>query len=120
MQPESFRSLPLRHRAQTGLIQRDLALRAGVSERSVQDWEASAKVPTVQRLRALIRALLEADGLTAGHEMSEARDLWTAAEREARRPHAFFDEVWFADPAGRALVRRRCHNKTGGHCHRGF
>jgi transcriptional regulator with XRE-family HTH domain len=82
--PESFRSLVLRHRARTGLIQRDLALRAGVSERSVQDWEAGAKLPTVPRLRALIQALLEADGLSAGHELAEARELlgcWVLDER---------------------------------------
>jgi DNA-binding XRE family transcriptional regulator len=94
--PESFRSLVLRHRARTDLIQRDLAVRAGVSERSVQDWEAGAKLPTVPRLRALIQALLEADGLGAGHELAEARELWAAGERDARRAHEPFDEVWFA------------------------
>jgi DNA-binding transcriptional regulator YiaG len=65
--PESFRSLLLRHHGRTGLFQCDLALRAGVSGRSVQDWEAGAKLPTAPRLRALIQALLEAGGLTEGH-----------------------------------------------------
>ena len=37
---ESFRSLLLRHRGRTGLIQRDLAARAGISVRSFQEWEA--------------------------------------------------------------------------------
>jgi transcriptional regulator with XRE-family HTH domain len=54
--PEGFRSLLLRHRGRTGLIQRDLAERAGVSLRSVQDWEAGVTLPSAERLRRLIRA----------------------------------------------------------------
>src|SRR5918911_67269 len=42
--PESFRGLLLRHRGRTGLIQRDLAARVGVSLRSVQDWEADGRL----------------------------------------------------------------------------
>jgi transcriptional regulator with XRE-family HTH domain len=94
--PESFRSLLLRHRGRTGLIQRDLAVRAGVSRRSVQDWEAGLTLPTAERLQALIRALLEAGGLTRDRELSEARELWAAVEREGPRLHAPFDGVWFA------------------------
>src|SRR5918912_3981415 len=93
--PESFRGLLVRHRGRTGLIQRDLAARVGVSERSVQDWEAGLKFPSDQRLQALIRALLEAGALTSGRELSEARELWTAAKREAPRMHAPFNEAWF-------------------------
>src|SRR5215471_10281030 len=93
---ELFRGLLLTYRGRTGLIQRDLAARAGVSERSVQDWEAGITLPTATRLEALIRALLEADGLTAGNETLEARELWTAVQREARRMHTPFDEAWFA------------------------
>ncbi len=93
---EAFRSLLLRHRGRTGLIQRDLAARAGVSLRSVQDWEAGVSHPTAERLQALLPALLDAGALTAGREMAEARELWTAVEREATRMHTPFDEEWFA------------------------
>jgi DNA-binding transcriptional regulator YiaG len=62
---ESFRGLLLRHRGRTGLIQRELAGRAGVSLRSVQDWEAGVKFPSAERLRALIRVLREAGGRRA-------------------------------------------------------
>jgi WD40 repeat protein len=99
---ESFRGLLLRHRGRTGLFQRDLAARAGVSLRSVQEWEAGEKFPTSERLQAVIRVLLEAGGLTDGRELSEAHDLWTAAEREAPRMRTPFDEEWFA----RLLVAR--------------
>ena len=85
--PESFRGLLLRHRGRTGLIQRDLAARAGVSRGAVQGWEAGLNYPTAERLQALIEVLLEAGGLTVGQEASEARALWAAAEREAPRMH---------------------------------
>jgi transcriptional regulator with XRE-family HTH domain len=94
--PESFRGLLLCHRGRTGLVQRELAVRAGVSRRSMQDWEAGLTLPTAERLRALIRALLGAGGLTRGREVSEARELWAAVEREEPRLHAPFDEEWLA------------------------
>src|ERR1700731_2006376 len=81
--PESFRGLLLRHRGRTGLIQRDMAARAGVSLRSVQDWEAGVTLPTAQRLQALIQVLLDTGGLTKRHEEHEARELWMAAERDS-------------------------------------
>jgi WD40 repeat protein/transcriptional regulator with XRE-family HTH domain len=99
---ESFRGLVLRHRGRTGLTQRDLAARAGVHHRSVQDWEAGLSYPSAERLRALIRVLLEAGGLTVGREAAEARELWAAALHEAPRMHTPFDQEWF----GRLLAAR--------------
>ena len=92
---ESFRGLLLRHRGRTGLIQRDLAARAGVSRGAVQDWEAGLNYPTTERLQTLIQVLLEVGGLTLGREAAEARELWAAAERAAPRMHTPFDEAWF-------------------------
>jgi hypothetical protein len=46
-------------------------------------------------LQALIGAILEAGGLSAGHEASEAKALWTAVERESSRTHPPFDRAWF-------------------------
>src|SRR5437879_12632075 len=83
--PESFRGLLLRFRGRTGLIQRDFAARAGVSRGALQDWEAGLNHPAAERLQALIRVLLEAGGLTAGSEASEARSLWAAVARETSR-----------------------------------
>src|SRR3954452_22635043 len=94
--PESFRSLLLRHRGRTGLTQRDLAARAGVSTRSLQDWESGATLPTADRLQALIDALLDTGGLTPAHEASEARDLWLAVARDGPRMRTPFDVEWFA------------------------
>jgi len=53
--PESFRGLLLRHRGRMGLTQREFAVRTGVSQRSVQDWESGTNYPTAERLEALIR-----------------------------------------------------------------
>src|SRR5712691_12477341 len=92
---ELFRGLLLSYRGRTGLIQRDFAARAGVSHRSVQDWESGVNYPTAERLQAVIRVLFESGGLTAGREPAEARELWAAAEREAPRMHTPFDDQWF-------------------------
>lgn len=69
--PESFRSLLLRNRGRTGLVQQDVARRARVSRRSVQDCEAGVTLPSAERLQGVIRALLETGGLTRGQELSE-------------------------------------------------
>src|SRR5713101_3852061 len=94
--PESFRGMLLRHRGRTSLIQRQFAARAGLSHRSVQDWESGVNYPTAERLQAIIRVLLESGGLTAGRAVAEARELWPAAEHEAPRMHTPFDDQWFA------------------------
>jgi transcriptional regulator with XRE-family HTH domain len=93
---ESFRDLLLRHRGRSSLIQRELAERIGVNRRSVQEWENGASYPSADRLEALTRVLLEAHGLTPGHEAAEAQALWAAVRREAPRIHAPFDQGWFA------------------------
>jgi transcriptional regulator with XRE-family HTH domain len=99
-EPESFRSLLLRHRGRSGLTQRDLAARAGVSLRSVQAWEAGDTLPGAERLQALIRAMLDVGGLTPGAESTEARGLWSAVERDVDRSVGPFDTEWFAGLLG--------------------
>jgi WD40 repeat protein/DNA-binding XRE family transcriptional regulator len=93
---ESFRGLLLRHRGRTSLTQGQLAARAGVSRRAVQDWEMGVNYPSAERLQTLIRVLLEAHGLTQEHEVAEAHALWAAVERNAPRMRTPFDSVWFA------------------------
>ena len=86
----------MRDRGRTRLAQRDVAARAGVSLRSIQDWEAGVTLPSAQLLQRLLAALLEVGGLTPGQETSDARELWAAAVREAPRMRTPFDEEWFA------------------------
>src|SRR5207247_1897853 len=76
--------------------------------------EGGVNYPSAERLQALVRVLLEAGGLTAWQEASEARELWAAAEREAPRMHAPFDDQWFegllADPRCRRRDRPVTHS----------
>ncbi len=102
--PESFRDLLLRHRGRTGLTQRELAQRTGANRRTVQDWEAGVNYPSADLLKALIRVVLEAGGLTAGRESAEARQLWAAVLREAPRMHTPFDELWLAELLARRVA----------------
>src|SRR5438132_86081 len=92
---ESFQGLLLRHRGRTGLTQRELAARVGVSRGSVQDWEAGLNYPDAQHLQALIFAFLEAGGLMVAGEATEAEALWGAALRQAARMQTPFDVVWW-------------------------
>jgi transcriptional regulator with XRE-family HTH domain len=93
---ESFRDMLLRCRGRSGLTQRELANRLHVNRRSVQEWETGASFPSAERLEALIRLLLETDGLTAGQEAAEAEALSEAVQRAAPHAHAPFDAAWFA------------------------
>jgi WD40 repeat protein/transcriptional regulator with XRE-family HTH domain len=92
---EPFQSLLLRYRGRTGLTQREVAARAGVHVRSVQDWESGTNYPGAPRLQALIGVYMEAGGFTVGREAAEAEALWAAASLESPRLHAPFDREWF-------------------------
>src|SRR5256885_1403413 len=105
---ESFQGLLLRHRGRTGLTQRQLATRVGVSRRSIQDWEARLNYPDAQHLQALIVAFLEAGGLTIGSEITEAEALWAAALRQAPRMQTPFDPSWWT-----RLLARRAESTVG-------
>jgi transcriptional regulator with XRE-family HTH domain len=94
---ELFSGLLLRYRGRSGLTQRELAARVGVSRRVEQDWEASVNVPSADHLQALIQALFEAGGLTIGREVDDAHTLWDAALGEsASRIRRSLDEAWLA------------------------
>src|SRR4029077_3241330 len=82
---ESFQGLLLRHRGRTRLTQGELAARAGVSKRTLQDWEAGVSYPGAERLQALIAAFVSSGGQAVGREEVEAQELWSAALREAPR-----------------------------------
>src|SRR6266508_1007174 len=104
---ERFSSLLLRCRGRTGLTQRELAARIGVSLRTIQGWESGVIYPSTGRLQALAAALLDAGGLTAGKELPEALQLWDAVALESPRAHAPFQYTWFAGE-----LARRSHAST--------
>ena len=51
--------------------------------RALQNWETGVNYPTVRRLQSVLRALLEAGGLSPNLERAEAERMWTAAARES-------------------------------------
>src|SRR5438270_4693178 len=97
---ESFRDLLLRHRGRTGLTQRELAARVGVSRRAIQVWEAGVNYPSANRLRAVITTLLAAGALTPGRELEGAEAMWSAVQRDSVRMCSPFDRSWFATLPG--------------------
>jgi WD40 repeat protein/transcriptional regulator with XRE-family HTH domain len=97
---ESFRGLALRLRGRTGLTQRELAARVGVSVSSIQGWESGDNYPGVASLKALIAVALLAGGFTVGRERPEATALWATAVRDAPRFRMPFDSAWFEQIAG--------------------
>src|SRR5260370_35935183 len=110
---ESFQGLLLRHRARTGLTERQLGARAGVSRGSVQDWEAGLSYPDAQHLQALIAALLEAGGLTRGSEAIDAEALWAATMHRAPRMQTPFDAIWWASLLVRRVASARPFDSPG-------
>src|SRR5215831_5713743 len=110
---QSFRGRLLRHRGRTRLTQRELAARLGASRRTVQDWENGVNYPSADRLRALIIVLLDTGGLSNGHEVAEAQELWAAALREAPRMHTPFDEAWFSERLASNAVSKAAESSSG-------
>jgi transcriptional regulator with XRE-family HTH domain len=95
---ERFAGLLLACRGRSGLTQQALAGEAGVSRGAVQDWEAGANVPTADRLKSVIGALVRAAALVSGEERNEAEAMWAAALRESPRLRTPFDAIWFEAP----------------------
>src|SRR6266567_1575225 len=92
----SFRSLALMLRGRAGLTQRELASAIGVSDRTVQVWEAGLGHPRAQRLQRLIALYMQIGVFRTGREGPEAAALWSAALETGRRFKSAFDAEWFA------------------------
>jgi WD40 repeat protein/transcriptional regulator with XRE-family HTH domain len=96
--------LALRHRA--GLIQRELAVLLGVSDKTIRKWEAGLSYPAPEHLQQLIALALDREAFTVGREDEEAARLWETVRAKAPRRAPPFDRHWFASlrPAERAGV----------------
>ncbi|MBY0013410.1 tetratricopeptide repeat protein [Paenibacillus typhae] len=107
---KQIRSRPARHGSSKRMRQVDLAGRAGVDPRTVQQWENGDRLPSAGSLKRMIQAFFE-DGLFLENDpRTEAEGLWSAVKRfsEARsatsRDFPAFDATWFetlALPDGR-------------------
>jgi WD40 repeat protein/transcriptional regulator with XRE-family HTH domain len=87
--------LTLRARAQ--LTQAELATLAGVSRRSIQNWENGEAYPKEEGLQQLIAVFLTQSVFTVGHERAEAEALWQQISQDAPHRLALFDAGWFTD-----------------------
>ncbi len=87
--------LTLRTRAQ--LTQAELAALAGVSRRSIQNWENGEAYPKEEGLQQLIAVFLTRSIFTVGRERAEAEALWEQVSQEAPHRLALFDAGWFTD-----------------------
>jgi transcriptional regulator with XRE-family HTH domain len=93
-----FRDQILVLRGRVRLTQREVAVPLGVSERTIQKWEAGLGYPSPARLQALIALYLERGVFMVGHEAEEVEALWEALRRATRQRTPPFDATWFAPP----------------------
>lgn len=92
-----FGLLALTLREKVGLTQAQVATAVGVSERSIQQWEAGTAYPAVANLKKFIEVCLYHGAFVSGRERDEVKALWEQAVESASRRKALFDEIWFDD-----------------------
>lgn len=90
-----FGLLALTLREKTGLTQAQVATAVGVSERSIQQWEAGSAYPAVANLKRFIEVCLEHGAFVSGSERDEIKALWEQVAESASRRRALFDDAWF-------------------------
>jgi transcriptional regulator with XRE-family HTH domain len=116
-----FGPLLLRFRTRAGLTQRQLASRVGVSMRTIQGWETGVAYPGAPHLKALLGALLEVGGLSAGSGCLRRRNYGQRRAANPRVPTHLYEQHWFiqlladrSPPPGRTAAptfpcgRRHC------------
>src|SRR5581483_7032607 len=104
-----FGLLALSLRGRVGLTQVQVATAVGVSERSIQQWEAGTAYPAVANLKKFIEVCLYHGAFVSGREQDEVKALWEQAVSSASRRKALFDEIWFDD-----LLRRQQYAQSQG------
>src|SRR5260370_31711218 len=90
-----FGQLLMALRKKAGLTQEEVALRVGVGEKSIRNWEGGTNYPTELNLQRLIELYLAKNAFVPGQEQDEARALWEQLRESASRHIGLFDERWF-------------------------
>src|SRR5260370_3111864 len=90
-----FAQLLVTRRKKVGLTQEEVALRLGVAEKSIRNWEAGSNYPTELHLRKLIKLYLDKNVFGYGQERDEARLLWNQLHERVTQRIGIFDEQWF-------------------------
>src|SRR5256886_8105636 len=102
-----FAQLLVTRRKKVGLTQEEVALRLGVAEKSIRNWEAGSNYPTEHHLRKLIELYLDKNVFGYGQERDEARLLWNQLHERVPQRIGIFDEQWFV-----ALFQERSEEHT--------
>ena len=89
-----FAQLLVTLRKRASLTQEEVALRVGVTERAIGNWEGGSNYPTESNLQKLIELYLDKNAFEPGHEQDEARALWNQLHESVPRRVSSFDEQW--------------------------
>jgi transcriptional regulator with XRE-family HTH domain len=95
------------YRNRARLKQLDLAELVGVSEKTIQNWEAGTTYPKTDALQKLLEVFLAYGALTPARELAEAEELWERIRWESPRLKSLFNSDWFNDLL--ANQKRRLH-----------
>ncbi len=95
-------------RRRTRLTQEEVALRIGVTEKSIRNWEGGTNYPTELNLRKMIELYLDNDVFALGQERDEARLFWELLHERKPDHIGSFDERWFAT----LFTQWQAHNNT--------
>src|SRR5260370_10481564 len=79
-------------RKHTGLTQGEIALRVGVTEKAIRNWEGGSNYPSEPNLQKLIEVYLGKNAFTSGHEQDEARLLGELLHENSSHRIGSFDE----------------------------
>src|SRR5260370_6309835 len=101
----------LRRRAK--LTQEEVALRIGVTEKSIRNWEGGSNYPSELNLRKMIELYLDHDVFAPGQERDEACLFWELLHERNPSRMSYFDERWFATLFTPWQTRHT--QQTGGH-----
>src|SRR5260370_29444524 len=91
----AFAQLLVTLRKKAALTQETVALRMGVGEKTIRNWEGGINYPSEVNLQKLIELYLDQDVFAPGREPDEARELWEQLRESSHRRIAGFDERWF-------------------------
>jgi WD40 repeat protein/transcriptional regulator with XRE-family HTH domain len=112
-----FGMLALTLREKVGLTQAQLATAVGVSERSIQQWEAGVAYPAIANLKRFIEVCLEHGAFVSDREREEIKALWELLAESSSRRKALFDDAWLDDLLGRqhCIQAQKKQHEPGSH-----
>ena len=87
----AFAQLLVTLRKKAALTQEAVALRMGVGEKTIRNWEGGINYPSEVNLQKLIELYLDQDVFAPGREPDEARELWEQLRESSHRRIAGFD-----------------------------